>query len=212
LSADYPDKVHYYAVEAVDAQTGNSSHLTLPRCFRTDEQEQLIPASNMHNRGGKLVASNHFEDWGKSDDQLLTKSFEMNRSGRYLVRAEFSNGSGPVNTGITCAVKKLEIRNAGTGRVIAAGYLIMPQSGDWKRWDMSSPVSMDLRAGKEYEICICEDEYCRNMSYLKNNERYTAWPGGGLEDYNYVNITALHLLQIQAGPHFSLAKTPLQSH
>jgi hypothetical protein len=210
LSADYPEKLHYYAVEAVDEQTGNASHLTFPRCFQTDGQEQLIPASSMENRGGKLVAGDHFEDWGKSDDQLLTKSFKVSHSGQYVVSAEFSNGSGPVNTGITCAVKKLQVLNAGTGRVIASGYLIMPQSGDWKRWDMSSPVSMDLTTGKEYEICICEDEYCRNMSYFKNNERYTAWPGGGLEDYNYVNITALHLLQIQAGSPYSEAKTPLQ--
>lgn len=212
LSADYRDTVHYYAVEAVDAQTGNASHLTLTRCFRTDGKEQVIPANNMHNRGGKLVAGDHFEDWGKSADELLTKSFKVNNSGRYLLRAEFSNGSGPVNTGITCAVKKLEVRNAGTGRVIASGYLIMPQSGDWKRWDMSSPVSMDLSVGEEYEICICEDEYCRNMSYLKNNERYTAWPGGGVDDYNYVNITALHLLQIQASSYLSQAKAILQLH
>jgi hypothetical protein len=196
----------------VDAQTGNASHLTLTRCFRTDGKEQVIPANNMHNRGGKLVAGDHFEDWGKSADELLTKSFKVNNSGRYLLRAEFSNGSGPVNTGITCAVKKLEVRNAGTGRVIASGYLIMPQSGDWKRWDMSSPVSMDLSVGEEYEICICEDEYCRNMSYLKNNERYTAWPGGGVDDYNYVNITALHLLQIQASSYLSQAKAILQLH
>jgi hypothetical protein len=210
LSADYPEKVHYYAVEAMDAQTGNASHLTLPRYFRTDEQEQLITASSMQNRGGKLMTGDHFEDWGKPDDQLLTKSFKVNRSGRYLVRAEFSNGSGPVNTGITCAVKKLEVRIAGIGKVIASGYLIMPQSGDWKRWDMSSPVTMDFSAGKEYEICICEDEYCRNMSYLKNNERYTAWPGGGSEDYNFVNISSLHLSQIQGKSHLSQARTPLQ--
>ena len=209
-SGDFPDKVHFYAVEAVDVQTGNASHLTLPRCFRTDEQEQSIPANCMQNRGGKLVAGDHFEDWGKPGDQLLTKSFKVNRSGRYLVRAEFSNGSGPVNTGISCAVKKLDVRNAGTGRVIASGYLIMPQSGDWKRWDMSSPVRMDLSAGMEYEICIYEDQYCRNMSYLKNNERYTAWPGGGSEDYNYVNLTSLHLLQIQASSYIPKTKTPLQ--
>jgi hypothetical protein len=101
-------------------------------------------------------------------------------SEHYLIRAQFSNGSGPVNTGITCAVKKLEVRITGTGTVIASGYLVMPQSGDWGRWDMSSPVNMDLSAGEEYSMRIGEDEYCRNMSYLKNNERYTAWPGGGL--------------------------------
>jgi hypothetical protein len=198
LSADYRDTVHDYAVEAVDSQTGNASHLTPTRCYQTEEQQQVIPAKDMQNSGGELVADHHFENWGRSEDKLVTKSFKVDRSGHYLIRAQFSNGSGPVNTGITCAVKKLEVRNTGSGTVIASGYLVMPQSGDWVRWDMSSPVNVDLSAGEEYSIRIGEDEYCRNMSYLENNERYTAWPGGGPADYNYVNIAALHLLRVRA--------------
>ena len=113
LSTDYRDTVYYYAVEAVDSQSGNASHLSPPRCYRTADQEEVILASDMQNRGGTLVASHHFENWGKPDHELLTRSFKVNRSGHYVIRAEFANGSGPVNTGITCAVKKLEIRKAG---------------------------------------------------------------------------------------------------
>jgi hypothetical protein len=75
----------------------------------------------------------------------------------------------------------------------------MPQSGDWSRWDLSSPVCVNLKAGEEYAICIREDEYCRNMSCLKSNERYTAGLGGGDRSYNYVNIAALHLLPMRCG-------------
>jgi hypothetical protein len=41
---------------------------------------------------------------------------------------------------------------------------------------------------------------------LKNNERYTAWPGGGAAGYNYVNIAALHLLALQTDSHAAPAK------
>lgn len=120
-----------------------------------------------------------------------------------MIRAEFANGSGPVNTGITCAVKKLEIRRAGAKQALASGYLVMPQSGDWNRWDMSSPVSVNLKAGEEYTITISQDEYSRNMSYLKNNERYTSGAGGGERSYNYVNIAALHLFAERSGASFA---------
>jgi hypothetical protein len=192
-STDYLDNVHSYSIEAVEPLTGNVSHLSPSCSYRTPDQERIILAKDMENRGGKFVGAHHFEDWGKRDHELLTKTFRAERSGRYVIRAEFSNGSGPVNTGITCAVKKLEVRDNGANEVVAWGYLVMPQSGDWKRWDISSPVSAKLVVGKEYAIRICEDEYCRNMSYLKNNERYTAWPGGGEEPYNFVNISALHI-------------------
>jgi hypothetical protein len=66
---------------------------------------------------------------------------------------------------------------------------------------------VNLNAGQEYSMRICEDEYCRNMSYLKNNELYTAWPGGGKDDYNYVNIAALYLLRVQENSYFSKSIT-----
>jgi hypothetical protein len=193
-SADYLEHLHSYAVEAVDVVSGNASHLTPARYYMADGQQQIIPARGMENRGGNLVAGDHFENWGHPDDELSVKHFTVTRSGRYLIRAEFSNGAGPVNTGITCAVKKLEVRPAGSGEVIARGYLVMPQSGDWKRWDLSSPVTADLVAGASYAISISEDDVSRNMSYLKMNETYTAWPGGGGSSCNFVNISALRLL------------------
>ena len=140
-----------------------------------------------------MVSGHHFEDWGHPADELVVNSFEVGRSGRYAVRAEFSNGSGPVNTGITCAVKKLDVLESGSKEVVATGYLVMPQSGTWDRWDLSTPVSVQLVAGKKYVLRIREDDCSRNMSYLKQNDRYTAWPGGGESGYNYVNIASIHV-------------------
>jgi hypothetical protein len=192
LSGDYRDRVHSYAVAAVDVPSGNISHLTPSRSYRSDDQ--VIPAADMQHHGGDLVAGQHFENWGKPGDELVTKSVSPKRGGRYSVQAAFSNGSGPINTGITCAVKKLEVRNADSGEVVASGYLVMPQSGDWKRWGISNSIDADLEASVPYTVRLSEDEYSRNMSYLKNNERYTAGPGGGDQSYNYVNIASVNLL------------------
>lgn len=191
-SGDYLSKAYYYSVEAVDPLTGNVSHLTPSRGGMTGVSPIVISANEMKNQGGNLVDGQHFENWGRPKDTLATENFSVKQDGRYAIRVEFSNGSGPVNTGITCGVKKLEVVDAHGGRVVASGHLIMPQSGDWKRWDISNPIIAALSAG-DYLIRISEDAVSRNMSYLKNNERYTAWPGGGDSDYNFVNIMAVQL-------------------
>ena len=195
-SADYADVIHFYAVEAVDAKTGNASHLTPSRFYSTTNSQWSIPATAMENHGGKLAEDRYFMDWGKSGDELHVTNFTAKAGGHLAVRAEFSNGAGPVNTGIACAVKKLEIRETASGKLVVAGYLVMPQSGDWRRFDFSSIVRADLKAGKNYSIRIFEDEYSRNMSYLAANGRYTALSGGGNDDYNFVNIAALQFQHV----------------
>jgi hypothetical protein len=72
----------------------------------------------------------------------------------------------------------------------------MPQSGDWRRFDLSSAICVDLKAGGSYSIRIFEDEYSRNMSYLDHNSRYSARPGGGAAAYNIVNIASIRLLRL----------------
>jgi hypothetical protein len=194
LSADYEDTVHHYAVAAVDIRNGNVSHLSPWLAYRTEDQLQVIPAAEMRNRGGNLVSGNHFENWGKSGDELTVDNVRVKRGGRYAIRIEFANGAGPVNTGITCGIKRLEIRDAVSSQIVGSGYIVMPQSGNWSQWDESSAVNALLDPHRRYAIRVFEDEYSRNMSYLKQNERYTAGVGGGDSSYNYVNIAAIHLL------------------
>ena len=205
-SGDHPERVHSYSVAAVDSVSGNASHLTPPRSLLSEKQRLVIPAAELLNRGGNLTGGHHFENWGKPEDTLATKPFTVKRTGQFQIRAEFSNGLGPVSTGITCGVKKLEVRPAGRDTVLASGYLVMPQSGDWRRWDVSSPVLAQLTAGESYVISLGDDEYSRNMSCLKNNGRYTGWPGGGPTGCNYVNVAALELVEIETRPALSRAR------
>jgi hypothetical protein len=193
-SSDYTNKAHFYAVEAMDEKSSNVSHLTPTRFYATTNNQWIIPAKEMVNHGGTLADGHYFTDWGKADHELHVKHFTAKRSGHYLVCAEFSNGAGPVNTGITCAVKKLELHETDSETMVATGYLVMPQSGDWQRFDLSSVVRADLKAGKSYSIRVFEDEYSRNMSYLAQNQRYTSGAGGGDAAYNFVNIASIRLL------------------
>ena len=195
-SADYTNTLHFYAAEAVDVTSGQASHLTPSRSFATADNSWQIPATEMLNRGGDLAEGRYFMNWGKPDHELLVKKFTAHQTGHYSIRAEFSNGAGPINTGITCAVKKLEICQADSGVIVAGGYLVMPQSGDWRRFDLSSVVTADLKSGENYSLRIFEDGYSRNMSYLAQNRRYTAGDGGGDSAYNYVNIASLRLSRV----------------
>lgn len=197
---------HHYAVEAVDLRNGNVSHLSPPRYSAAATPALVLPARELRNRGGNLVDGHHFENWGRADHDLTSRGFIVERSGRFLVRAEFSNGSGPVNTGITCGVKRIDLLRAGSEEPVAGGYLIMPQSGDWRRWEMSSPVEVGLIAGVEYRLRLSEDEYSRNMSFFQSNERYTAWPGGGLSAYNFVNIASLRVQPMRIFSEYSQSK------
>lgn len=194
-SSDYTNRTHFYAVEAVDVETANVSHLTQSRFYADANSQWEIPAKAMEHHGGNLEQDRCFENWGKPGDEL-SANFTARRTGNYLVRVLFSNGAGPVNTGIACAVKRIEIRGSGSGEMAGAGYLVMPQSGDWQRFDLSSVARATLKAGETYSFRIFEDPYSRNMSYLQHNRDYTANPGGGEADYNFVNIAAIQLLRV----------------
>jgi hypothetical protein len=195
-SSDYATTIHFYAIEAEDLISGNVSHLSHTRFYATTNNQWTTPARDMENRGGTLAGNRFFMSWGKPEDELTVKHFTAHQTGRHIVRAEFSNGAGAVNTGITCGLKRLEIRDSDSGKIVASGYLVMPQSGDWQRFDLSSSVPANLKAGKTYSLRIFEDEYVRNMSYLARNERYTAWQGGGDAAYNFVNIASIRVQRI----------------
>jgi hypothetical protein len=187
------DAIHSYAVAAVDRKSGNVSHPSPPCCCRASDQEQEVPARELMSRGGSLVDGDHFENWGKPDDELAGSGIGVNRDGVYALRVKFSNGNGPVNTGLCCGVKRVEVEAADTSQPVAGGYVIMPQSGNWGRWDLSSPVLANLRAGRTYVIRLFQDAHCRNMSFLQGNERYTAGAGGGAQSCDFVNVAGIEL-------------------
>ncbi|MEO7097917.1 MAG: hypothetical protein ABI162_01050 [Luteolibacter sp.] len=189
--------LHEYSVEAVGRDSHLSSHPLTSKRLEPADRLTRIAATTFKNIGGDLKEGSHFMNWGKPGDELLSPEFSPKNSGPHLVRFEFANGAGPVNTGITCALKHLEIRELGSGKVVSSNYMIFPQSGDWNRHDLTIPFRVSLDNTKHYQIRLHEDEWSRNMSYLSQNSRYTSQRGGGDFPSHFVDIFSLQILQLE---------------
>jgi Bacterial alpha-L-rhamnosidase 6 hairpin glycosidase domain len=192
-STDFENRVHYYAVEAMYPDSGNVSQLAPTAGFVPERNRLSIPAAAMKNSGGELFGNDHFRNWGRSSDELVA-NLAPAQTGDYLLRVEYANGSGPINTGITCGVKRLAILDP-AGRVLISAPLILPHTVDWNRYLLSSPVRAKLDGGEKYSVRIYEDETSRNMSYLAKNRIYTANPGGGDAPANFVDVRSLQIIR-----------------
>lgn len=191
---------HCYAVETRFAASGNASQHSPPVCWWGPGQEriQTLTARDFQSSGGRGVENHgrfHFEGWGDRD-HTLTATFHARSTGPHLVQATYGNGAGGLTTGVTCAVKRVEVRAVADGALAGAGYLVMPHLGDWARWTGSSFVGAELVAGQAYRIVVGEDEKSVNMSELDHFSRYTGGLGGREGRFNHVNIAELKVLSL----------------
>nr|WP_246456263.1 hypothetical protein [Ruficoccus amylovorans] len=197
-SGAYREKIYSYHLVSRHLHSGFTSHPTPGRSTRSAGQSVRIPVAQMSSAGGQRDEHGSLERWGRPDDVIDLRGVRVPRTGRYAVRVEFSNGSGPINTGITCAVKRLEVLAQESGAVIRSAHVIMPQSGSWDKYALSNSLLVDLDEKAYYRLRLFEDPLSRNMSYLASNEKYTARAGGGDSCYNFVNLAGVHLSLINA--------------
>ena len=90
------------------------------------------------------------------------------RRGEYLAWLNYSNTHGPINTGITAAVKRLEIRCSGAAPRLLP--VVLPQS---EGWQASTTVRFDARAGASCSFALLQGF---NMSDLAQFAHYTGPP------------------------------------
>ncbi|MBP7829809.1 MAG: hypothetical protein KA248_07820 [Kiritimatiellae bacterium] len=199
---DIRGRLRFYAVCAVDRESGNASHLTPSRYFLGAGERHVLPAREFQLVGGRLADGERVADWGAPGDEIRAGPFGPRQRGRFRVRARYANGTCPINTGITCGVKRLDVLDARTGGLRASGYLLMPGLGEgaWNRFEWSSPVHADLDPDNAYVFRFYEDEVSRNMSSLEHNRRYTALPGGGPDACNRVDLAAIEVLYLGPPP------------
>ena len=110
--------------------------------------------------------------------------------------ASGANGAGAINTGITCAVKKVTVEELPSGNVVGTGFLVMPHRGDWGSWGDSSFVRVKLTAGKSYRVRLAHDDRAVNMSAFDHFSAYTGGTGGKGGAFYRVNISELKLLAL----------------
>ena len=110
-------------------------------------------------------------------------------SGRYEARLGYRNAHGPINTGITAAVKTLLVECAGSPRQFAA--LVMPHSNGEQE---STAATFVARSGQSCAISL-DDGF--NMSYLEHYARYTGGEGGAQGPLNAADYGDLQIAPLQ---------------
>ena len=90
------------------------------------------------------------------------------RGGGYVAWLDYSNGHGPINTGITAAVRRVAVRCAGSPPQVLP--LVMPQS---EGWQASTTIHFEAHAGAS---CTFSLQPGFNMSDLAQFAHYTGSP------------------------------------
>ncbi|WP_267226390.1 Six-hairpin glycosidase-like protein [Dyella silvae] len=103
--------------------------------------------------------------------------------GTYRVAFAYTNAHGPINTGVTAAVKLLDIRcDSGQPQPLP---VLMPHSAGPQR---STSVTITAHAGTPCRFSLDQGF---NMSYLSHNAHYTGEQGGAGGPVNEATIDAL---------------------
>ncbi|HVH45870.1 MAG TPA: hypothetical protein VM925_26130 [Labilithrix sp.] len=189
---------HCYTVEQRYVATGNVSQRARPVCFWGTSNARIasIPASSFTVTGGSATTAYgryFYEAWG-DPGHTITATFTASRTGEHLLQAVYGNGSGGLTTGITCAVKRVVVEELPAATVVASGYFVMPQRGDWSSWGDSSFVRATLQAGKTYRVRLDNDGKATNMSAFAHFADYTGGTGGSSGPFFRVNVAELKVL------------------
>ncbi|NNM62688.1 MAG: hypothetical protein HKM03_11005 [Steroidobacteraceae bacterium] len=112
-------------------------------------------------------------------------------NGNYLLRLEYANTHGPINTGITAAVKRIEVHCAGASAQIVP--VVMPQAIGLQR---SSVARFHAMAGTRCAFALRQGF---NMSFLAEAALYTGGQGGASGPLNAARIGALLISPLAGG-------------
>lgn len=189
--------MYCYAVEQVFATSGNASHHSPPQCHALDAAQDVLDAGDeLRSLDGATTMTTdgitYFADWGMPAQALQVDAYAPAASGEYLVSIRYNNTWNHLSTGITAAVKWIEIADASTDEVVASGAVYMPELPD-QGFGESSYVPATLEAGTMYRITV--SDYF-NMSYLSFFEIYRG-PGGASGPLNSADIAAVHVTRMR---------------
>lgn len=190
---------HCWAIATRFVSSGTRSQHSAPNCYwgMGSARVSVIGASAMTAIGGTASSDHgrfHYSSWGDLGHSLRA-DFTAPTTGRYMFQVLYGNGAGPLDTGITCAIKRVVVEDASDGSMVGQGVLVMPQLGEWSRWENSSLVAVTLTAGRSYRILIRGDDGTANMSAFAHFSTYTGGTGGRSGEFSRVNIAELRVLR-----------------
>ncbi len=110
-------------------------------------------------------------------------------SGRYQARLNYRNSHGPINTGVSAAMKTLLVQCVGAEQ--QRGNLVMPHSDGMQQ---STAVTFAADAGQRCDFSL-EEGF--NMSFLQHYAFYTGGQGGATGAVNSADASELQLVLLQ---------------
>jgi hypothetical protein len=184
-----------YVLESQFDSTKVKSLHSQPHCLWRENSITHIPVTHpsMKTTGKANYRSEfdkiYLERWGSAEDKLAFKNLSVTNDGIYAIQLNYNN-LGMINTGITSAVKKIEVVDDKSGLVIKTKIFMMPHHIREMYWIDSNFVTVRLKKGQSYSFKI--SDYF-NMSYFEHFSTYL-YRGGRSGAYNYANIAGLKLL------------------
>ncbi|AFG37033.1 hypothetical protein [Spirochaeta africana] len=121
---------------------------------RLYQAEEAAGAAVVGNRGEGFTGEGYVEI--DMDSPALRFRIEVNRAGEYALRFRYANGNGPINTENKAALRSVYIDNG------ERHTLLMPQLGEWQRWEYSNSIVATLDAGSS-EVVVRYEDLDRNM-------------------------------------------------
>ncbi|HUX74430.1 MAG TPA: OpgC domain-containing protein [Steroidobacteraceae bacterium] len=147
----------------------------LRRCYRLTRQD----AAGMESLPSAAVCAGDTAALGGS----WPRAWSAPDTGTYALRLDYVNSHGPINTGITAAVKRILVQCA--GRSAQALAIVMPQSRGAER---STTANFTAKRGTRCTFAIRQGF---NMSFLATAAHYTGGQGGAGGPLNAADIGAL---------------------
>ncbi|MDP9011851.1 MAG: DUF5110 domain-containing protein [Pseudomonadota bacterium] len=123
-----------------------------------------------------------YADWGLPSQELRS-TFMPRARGWYRFTLEYVNTNGPINTGITAAVKTVAVRCGSQTEQV--GSVAMPHLGKASGWGSSTGFFFEVSSNDACELCIVDGF---NMSYLAHFARYTGGLGGASGELNRADV------------------------
>jgi hypothetical protein len=147
-----------YQVKALDAE-GFESYLSEPvRSVVQDSVIIAVPLDVSFDTTHAGAGDDGYVSLSASSNTELRFAIEVPVAGRYAIDARYANGSGPINSGSTAAVRSLMVDGE------RRGALVMPHRGTdlWTDWGYTNPLLVDLSAGS-HTLALVYGPYDRNM-------------------------------------------------
>ena len=134
-----------------------------------------------------------YADWGLPSQELRS-TFTPRASGWYRFALQYANANGPINTGVTAAVKTVTARCGSEAEQF--GSVAMPHQGEAASWGFSTGFFFKAGSNDACELRVGDGF---NMSYLAHFARYTGGHGGTSGALNRADVAAARIEPIRSG-------------